>query len=74
MLDIGFSFFYSSHNWARQAVGEAQSDQSTRHVKPLYLHDFPNDILQISLKEEKYATVFYFKDTKSNFPVPSLAI
>ena len=49
---------------ARRAVIVAWSNQLANHVKPLYLYDCPDCILQNALVVNKYPSLFYFKGAR----------
>ena len=47
--------------WIRRVVSKARLDQSTNHVKLLYLYNCPDRVLQIAVVANKYSTLFYHK-------------
>ena len=47
--------------WARQAVGDAQSDQSASYSKPWLLYNCPDRFIKTALVANKYVTLFDFK-------------
>ena len=60
-LKLEFSFFEQRLCYPFPMIREAWSDQLTVYVKPYYLHNCPDCILQIALLANKYLILFYLK-------------